>query len=231
MKSPIKKFKKLSPYLRDVYLAYLVEGARRTKKEGYPIIESWMIPDEVPENIIQWDKRSEIKDKKSFAISFYCNDERTNAFQSNPKKYLEIISQYKCMIGPDFSPYDNMPNVVQKSQIFDSLAITHYFGRQGIKVIPNVRLGTSCTYDSLEAYPHEKLISIGTNGFMHELANRKIFSEQVSLITNTLSPIGIIVYGPALPCIFREAEKKGIPIYQFDSYIQKKYRMRKGVTL
>lgn len=59
------------------------------------------------------------------------------------------------VVGIDASPYDNMPLVVQKSQIYLNLAITYYFGRKGIKVIPNVRLGDDRTFTSLEAYPQK----------------------------------------------------------------------------
>ncbi len=49
--------KRKSPYLRDVYLAYLIDGARRTGTDGFPIIEEWMVATEPPKEIIQWDRR------------------------------------------------------------------------------------------------------------------------------------------------------------------------------
>ena len=35
--------KSKTPCIRDVYLAYLIEGARRTKSDEFPIIEEWMV--------------------------------------------------------------------------------------------------------------------------------------------------------------------------------------------
>lgn len=32
-----------NPYVRDVFLSYLINGARRTIPDGYPIIEDWMV--------------------------------------------------------------------------------------------------------------------------------------------------------------------------------------------
>ena len=115
---------------------------------------------------------------------------------------------YQCIIGMDASPYDNMPLVVQKSQIYLNLGITYYYGKQGIKVIPNVRIGTEDTLSSLAAYPHNHLIAIGTNGFTRSLNNRIIFKEQVEIIVKTLQPTGILVYGPASEYIFEEAIKR-----------------------
>lgn len=51
----MSNFKKKHPagaYVRDVHLAYLIKGARRTKGEGYPIIEGWMIAKHPPRGYI-----------------------------------------------------------------------------------------------------------------------------------------------------------------------------------
>lgn len=206
-------------FRRDVYLAYLIEGARRTKPDGYPIIEGWMIEKNVPLNLAQWDKRNSVSDPKHTGMSFYCIDPALTPVLNHPDKYVEKLRQYQCVVGMDASPYDNMPLVVQKSQIYLNLGITYYYGKQGIKIIPNVRVGTTETLSSLAAYPHNHLIAIGTNGFTRDKTNRIIFKEQVTTIIDTLDPSGILVYGPATDYIFEEAIKKQIPLYQYDSYM------------
>lgn len=122
----LKKSK--TPFLRDVYLAYLIANARRTKTDEYPIIEEWMVATEPPEEIIQWDRRGDVVDNKNTAISFYCCDPGFQPVLNNPKNYVDKLKQYQCVIGLDASPYDNMPLVVQKSQIFLNLACTYYYG-------------------------------------------------------------------------------------------------------
>lgn len=226
----MSNYKKTHPtgaYVRDVHLAYLIDGARRTKEEGYPIIEGWMVAIEPPEDIAQWDRRNEVSDPGKIGMSFYCIDEGFTPIMNNPRKYVEKLKKYQCVIGLDASPYDNMPPVVQKSQIYCNLAITYYFGSQGMKIIPNVRLGTDVTLDSLDAYPKHHLIAIGTNGFTHSLTNRKIFKDQVETVVDRLQPSGIVVYGPASEYVFEDAIKQGIPIYQYDSYTMKRNRCRK----
>ena len=215
----IKKSK--TPYLRDVYLAYLIANARRTKTDEYPIIEEWMVATEPPKEIIQWDRRSDAKEPSKVTISFYCQDLGFQPVLNNPKNYVDKFKRYSSIVGLDASPYDNMPIVVQKSQIYLNLACTYYYGSQGIKIIPNVRLGDDRTLTSLEAYPKHTLIEIGTHGFIKKLDNRIIISEQVQKIVDELEPAGICVYGPALEEIFGYARLKGIPIYQYDSYTMK----------
>lgn len=88
--------------------------------------------------------------------------------------------------------------IIQKSQIFNNLAITYYYGKQGLKVIPNVRLGNNETIGALSAYPKGTLIAIGTHSFMKKKANRQLFKEQVGIVVDVLRPSGIIVYGAVL---------------------------------
>ena len=213
--------KSKSPYLRDVYLAYLIDGARRTETDGFPIIEEWMVATEPPKEIIQWDRRCDVEIPSKVGMSFYCNDVGFQPILNNPQAYTEKLRRYGLIIGIDASPYDNMPLWVQKSQIGLNLGITYYYGSKGIKIIPNVRLGDNRTLSSLEAYPHHTLIAIGTNGFIKRTDNRSIFAEQVQKIVDTLEPTGICVYGPTPDEIFAYVILKGIPIYQYDSYTMK----------
>jgi hypothetical protein len=225
----VRKPKK--PYIRDVFLAELIKGASLTKPDGYPIIEEWMVAKNPPKELYQWDRRRDVVEPKQAGMSFYCNDIGFIPILNNPQAYTEKLRVYQCIVGIDPSPYDNMPLVVQKSQIYNNLAITYYYGSQGIKVIPNVRLGNNQTLGALTAYPKNTLIAIGTHGFTKKLDNREIFKNQVSVIVDVLRPSGIVVYGPASDYIFQSAIEKNIPIYQYDSYtmIQNAKDRAKGV--
>lgn len=182
-----------------------------------------MISKQIPKSVSQWDCRHLIKNKSEVAISFYCNDQYFQSVICNPKKYIDILSEYQMLIGMDASPFDNMPLVVQQSQIFINLAITYFYGRQGIKIIPNVRVGSDETLNSLKAYPKNTLISIGTNGFIKDKENKLIFASQIKLIVDTLMPSGIIVYGSIPAIIFDYPKKLHIPIYKYDSFIHKRW--------
>lgn len=216
-----------TPFVRDVYLSYLIRGAQRTKTDEYPIIEKWMVAKKPPKDIFQWDRRKDVKNPLTSGMSFYCNDPAFNPILGNPKGYIDKLNKYMLVIGMDASPYDNMPLVVQKSQIYLNLAISYYFGSVGIPIIPNVRLGDMRTISSLEAYPKGTLIAIGTNGFVKSLANRKILAEQIKIVIDELLPSGICVYGPDKDELFKYAKERNIPIYQYDSYTMKQNKLDK----
>ena len=216
-----------APFVRDIYYAYLINGARRTKVEGYPIIEGYMVSDNLPNDIAQWDQRSQVKDKSTTGISFYSPDKYLSGVINQPLKYIDELKEYQVVLGMDASPFDNMPPVVQKSQIFINLALTYFFGKEGLDIIPNVRIGTEATYDSLEAYPKNHLISIGTNGFIRERRNIDIMLDQIKIVVDVIKPPGIIVYGYDYLKIqkldlFSYPRNKGIKIYQYDSCMMKR---------
>ena len=124
-----------------------------------------------------------------------------------------------CRLGPS-AVRQHAPHGA-KSQIYLKLATTYYYGKQGIKVIPNVRLGSSETLSCLDAFPKHSLIAVGTHGFTHRKDNRTIFAEQIKIVVDRLEPIGICVYGPASDELFDYARSKGVEIYQYDSYTMK----------
>lgn len=217
------KYKFLTnPYKRDVFLSYLVKDAKRTVPDGYPVVEKWMVASTPPKELAQWDCRYEVTKPESTGMSFYCRDEAFTPILNNPDRYVEKLFHYACVIGIDASPYDNMPLVVQKSQIYTNLAITYYFGTKGLKVIPNIRLGNDETVGMLDAVPRECLIAVGTNGFVWNLENRKIFRDQMRIVVDSLRPKGILVYGPAYDYVFQAAQNAKIPIYQYDSHTMKR---------
>lgn len=222
MMSKIKYHHLTNPYTRDVFLSYLITGAHRTIPDGYPIISRKMVATEIPKEIFQWDCRHEVTDPITTGMSFYCNDIGFTPILNNPHKYIEKLSKYACVIGMDASPYDNMPLAVQKSQIYANLAITYFFGMQGLKVIPNVRLGNHDTIGMLDAIPKKCLIAVGTNGFIWRRSNRQIFHEQMNIIVDVLRPTGILVYGQAYNYVFQAAIDSNIPIYQYDSHTIKR---------
>lgn len=180
-----------------------------------------MVAAEPPKEMIQWDRRRDVTDPQNTGMNFYCSDLAFQPILGNPKAYTEKLRKYGLIVGLDPSPYDNMPLVVQKSQIYLNLATTFFFGKQGIRVIPNVRLGSPATASCLDAFPKQTLIAIGTHGFTHRKDNRAIFVEQIKIVVDKLNPSGICVYGPASDELFGYARIKGIPIYQYDSYTMK----------
>lgn len=80
--------------IRDVYLAYLIKGAKRTEFDEYPVLEKWMVSNKPPKEIIQWNRRQDVKIPENTTMCFYCDDYALNPILNNPKAYIEKLRSY-----------------------------------------------------------------------------------------------------------------------------------------
>lgn len=208
--------------IKDTFQAYLVEGANFTEEDEYPIIEMEMVSKEKPIKIIPFNKYKEEKNISECYICFYAPDETFERIRRNPKKYTSLFKRCNGIIGFDFSVHVDMPLIKQKSQMNDNLSLTYYYGRKGIKIIPNIRFGTEETCDEfLSAMPHNTLIAIGTHGFIQLKSQKYNWFRELNKIIDVLNPSGIIVYGFLEGKIF-DSIKKRVPIYCYEPWIRKR---------
>ena len=193
----------------DDFKAYLVEGAQFTQTEGYPILEEWMIPKEIEDCpfIIPMNQISRFDEHtiRNAYISFYCRDRDFKKIMNSPSRYLRLFRKAKAIIGFDFSIYEDMPLIKQKSQINDNLSLSFYYGIRNIKIIPNIRYGSRQTRDGfLEAIPKNSIISIGSYGCVRSKNEKQAFREFLKEMLPAIQPSRIIVYGAAPNDVFKE---------------------------
>lgn len=212
-------------FLNDHFLARLIQGATLTDW-GFPTIEPWMVIDDPPPRMVPWDKRRSEKRPEQSCVCFYCSDRRLAAIPSDPDRRLLELRQFHSVAGLDLSPFDNMPFVLQMSQIYWNLAVTHFWGRLGIKVLPNLRLGDERTYPSLRAYPRGSWLAVGTHGFFKDGRNRLVFSNELHEAVRLLRPKGLCVYGTAPDSVFKDIKDSGVLLRVYEPYMDRRWRER-----
>ena len=190
-------YKNANGIIRDSFQAFLVEEANFTDNEEYPIIERWMIPNIPPKKIITFSEAINYHgDLSEYYICFYAQDETFERIRKNPKKYDSFFKRCAGIIGFDFSIHTDMPIIKQKSQINDNLCLTYYYGKQGNRVIPNIRCGIDeLLPEFLSGIPKHSLIAVGTYGFIKEKQQKAEWYCFIEKIIKELEPSGIVVYG------------------------------------
>ena len=205
--------------VKDIYGAFLVEGADFVGGEDYPKIERWMVPKSPPIKVIPFDKMREFTNLSVYFICFYCTDETFSKILRNPKKYVNMLRKTAGIIGFDFSVYIDMPLIQQKSQIYNNLSLSCFFGNEGVPVIPNIRYGVESTKDDfLAAIPKNTLIAFGTYGFIKSIKEQRTWFDTIHKIINILEPSAIVVYGTLPRDIKNIIALYGVPLYIYDSY-------------
>ena len=217
--------------VEDSFQAFLVEGANFTKEEEYPILERWMIPEIPPKRIMPFDKALNFQgDLSETFVCTYARDCSFERVRQNPKKYLHFFKRCAGLIGFDFSVHSDMPIVKQKSQMNDNLSLTYFYGKEGNKIIPNIRYGKNDLSDEfLSAIPKHTLIAIGTHGFIKEIPQKAEWYCFLEKIIKELEPLGIIVYGKLSGKIFEDFEEK-CKFYYYEPWIysDRKRRQQNG---
>lgn len=211
--------------VKDSFQAFLVEGARFTNKEGYPILEEWMISKEIPTKIVTFKESLKIKNKekcKEFFVCFYSPDEDFQRVRRNPGRYINYFKKFRGIIGFDYSVHYDQPPVKQKSQMNDNLALMFYYGKNGVKIIPNIRWGLDeFANEYLDAIPDNNLVAIGSHGFVHFRFQKYSYYVRINKIIEEKHPSGIIIYGTLNGKLFDELKEK-VPIYTYNTWIERK---------
>lgn len=197
-----------------------MEGANFTKEEEYPILERWMIPEIPPKKIMPFDKALNYQGVLSEVfVCTYARDCSFERVRRNPKRYINFFKRCAGLIGFDFSVHSDMPIVKQKSQMNDNLSLTYFYGKEGIKIIPNIRYGDDDLSDEfLSAIPKHTLIAVGTHGFIKEIPQKAEWYCFLEKIIKELEPSGIIIYGKLSGKIFDEFEEKS-KLYYYEPWI------------
>lgn len=209
----------------DSFQAFLIEGAEFTSKEQYPILRADMIPNDVPINVMPFNKAINYKgDLSSTYICTFSPDESFERIRRNPRKYIKFFKRTAGIIGFDFSIHIDMPLIKQKQQINDNLSLSYFYGNQGINIIPNIRCGIDeLLPEFLEAIPKHSIIAVGTHGFCKEISEQCEWYCFLEKIIEELQPEVIVVYGSLRGKMFDEIKQKAKFVF-IEPWIKKEYK-------
>lgn len=205
----MKKQKKDHGGCKDIFRAFLIENAKFSGMYDIPVIRA---EHSVPRKLIRFSDACREKKDYNQWVMFYENDFEFERIWNQPRRYLRILSKFEGVITPDFSLYYDMPLAMQIWNIYRSRAIGSWLQHNGVRVIPNIRVGARDTMEvSCTGIPKHNIIAMGTLGCLDDLAYREKFEQNVEIITELLEPETIVVYG-GLPSVFSRLKKRGISV-------------------
>ena len=216
--------------VEDSFKAFLIEKAELTDTEGYPKIREDMISTSLPFEIITFKESLKVpkEKRKNYYVCTYSPDKPFIRILNNPKRYVKYFQQFAGIIGFDFSIHSDMPPIIQKQQMNNNLSLTYYFGNNQVLTIPNIRTGSNyISQEFYEALPKNTLVAVGTHGFIKNKTQKYEWYYCLREIIDRLNPAGIIVYGTLRGKLF-DRIKEMVPVYQYDSWADKKYKKEKA---
>ena len=168
-----------------------------------PIIEN---DNYIPDELIGFNYAKSSRNK-NVGIHFYVDDYQFERIWNYPEKYVDILSEYDCILSPDFSLYMDMPMPMKIWNIYRSRQIGAYYQSRGIKVIPTISWAEPETYEfCFRGIPKGSIVSISTIGVKRDKEAMKIWTDGVTAMIEHIEPSAILVYGGALDYDYGDIE-------------------------
>ncbi|MCR4814792.1 MAG: DUF4417 domain-containing protein [Lachnospiraceae bacterium] len=233
------KESKIRSSCKDVWNAFMAEGATFGRHD-IPFCPTTATS--LPKDQLTWDEARSIyhrhikqKDYDFFVdafINWYTDDykfDNSRGIWHDSTKALEIIKHFAGIITPDFSTYQDFPEPIKTYATYRMRMFGYWAGKEGIKVINNVRWGTEETYSyCFEGIPKNSIVCIGTvGGGPKKLENRARFEKGLHKMVEVLHPHTILVYGSANGECFDNLRKQGIKIVSYPSKTARDFERRK----
>ena len=153
----------------------------------------------VPEDMIGFNY-AKTSAKKNCGIHFYIDDYQFERIWNDPESYVDILSEYDCILSPDFSLYMDMPMALKIWNIYRSRWIGAYYQKTGLNVIPTASWAEPETYEfCFQGIPKGSIVSVSTIGVKKEESALKVWIDGMKEMIRRIEPETILVYGGELP--------------------------------
>lgn len=146
---------------------------------------------------------------KDIVMVFYEPDTNFARVLHNPKRYVEPLKKFTCVVGPDFSQKIGMDPFVNFSNNWWNKALTAYFQSKGIFMIANVTWSDPSSYSyAFVGIPKHSVIAINCTGIKGNHAAMYLWRKGYEEALRVLQPVLIIRYGDKMP-----GEREDISVY------------------
>ena len=140
-------------------------------------------------------------------IHFFLDDYQFERIWQRPEFYIEKLSQFDCVLTPDFSLYLDMPVAMQVWNIYRSRLIGQIMQDYDLTVIPTVSWAGEESFDfCFDGLPKNATLAISTIGVKQNKEQLKIWEEGVTEMINRLNPKRIVVYGGKVEYDYKDIE-------------------------
>ena len=180
----------------DTYNLDLVDISNSTN-------DFWQMPiinndNYIPKDLIGFNY-AKSSDNKGVGIHFYLDDYQFERLWNNPSEYVDILSEYECILSPDFSLYMDMPMPMKIWNVYRSRQIGQYYQSMGIKVIPTLSWAEQETFEfAFKGIPKGSIVSVSTIGVKRDEDALKVWKDGMDAMIKEIEPSTILVYGGEL---------------------------------
>ena len=165
---------------------------------------------------------SDNKPSVNKGVHFFIDDYQFERVFKNPEKYIEKLSEYGCVLSPDFSPYADMPMATQIFNHYRKHWCGRYFQENYVTVVPTVRASTDERSFEwfLDGEPKNGIIAYSSMWTKKDTDTYDYSKKEWDLMIETLKPKKVLVYGEIFDLM------DGVEIEQIETFTE---TMRKRI--
>lgn len=184
----------------------------------------WQMPviqkcDFVPNDLVGFNYAKTNKDK-NVGIHFYVDDYQFERIWNAPEKYIDILSEYDCILTPDFSLYMDMPMPMKIWNVYRSRQIGAFFQNEGISVIPTLQWAEPETFCfCFQGIEKGGVVSVSTIGVKRDSEAMDIWYDGMDEAIRQIEPSTILLYGGDIGYDFGD-----IRVIEYDNKVTKNWK-------
>ena len=159
---------------------------------------------------------SDNKPSVNKGVHFFIDDYQFERVFKNPEKYIEKLSEYGCVLSPDFSPYADMPMATQIFNHYRKHWCGRYFQENYVTVVPTVRASTDERSFEwfLDGEPKNGIIAYSSMWTKKDTDTYDYSKKEWDLMIETLKPKKVLVYGEIFDFM------NGVEIEQIETFTE-----------
>ncbi len=136
------------------------------------------------------------KDMANKGVHFFLDDYQFNRLWSYIDRYVDMLSQFKYVLSPDFSTYTDFPKAIQIYNHYRKHWVGAYLQEAGIKVIPTISWSTPDSFEwCFDGEPTNSVVAVSSIGAANSKAKKKLFLTGYNAMIERLHPKTILFYG------------------------------------
>ena len=172
------------------------------EKRNYEGVGDFEVPELKPTQFnndcefISFNYASSTKDRKNKGVHFFIDDYQFNRLWTSIDRYVDMLSQFKYVMTPDFSTYTDFPKAIQIYNHFRKHWIGAYLQEYGISIIPTISWSTKESFEwCFDGEPQGGCVAVSSVGCMNGKAKKELFIAGYSEMIKRLYPETILFYG------------------------------------
>lgn len=141
-------------------------------------------------------KSTSATDKVGKGCHFFIDDYQFERIWTSPKKYLDVLRPYECVLTPDFSLYMDMPDPMQQWNRYRSQALGRFWSDNGLTVVPTLSWAQKSSYRyCFKGIPKHSTVAVSTVGIKGDDSALAVWNDGMHEAMKRLEPSRVLLYG------------------------------------